>query len=91
MIDPNGQVKNNYELQYFSFSPTQYESIYNKDGSLKQALYHQSSYTPLTTFFESNEVYRPVDIVTKTNVTKFYRPEAPAGTLVKITSDDTNK
>ena len=91
MRDENGEIKDTYNLAYFSFAPSQYESIYNKDGSLKEILYHAKTKTPLTTFFEYDEIYRPVEVVTKHNITKFYRPEAPAGALVQITNQDTDK
>lgn len=77
----------NYEVNYISFSPSQYSSIYDKNYKIKPELYHEVSKTTLVPFYEFDQVYRPVSIVNQNNITHFYKPLMKKGNIVPITDN----
>lgn len=76
--------KDNYQLNYITFSPTKYNSIYDQGYKLKTSLYHERTLEPLVSFYEYDQVYRAVETVAESNITSFSKPLLREGSVIKI-------
>ena len=76
--------KDNYQLNYITFSPTKYNSIYDQGYKLKTSLYHERTLEPLVSFYEYDQVYRAVETVAESNITSFSKPLLREGSVIQI-------